>query len=111
MARVAVLVADPYGLQQNQKQRLPLAVGSFVEVVLQGSTLKQVVELPRKALRDNDTVWVMDAQNQLRSIPVQVVRRERETVLVGQGLEGGEQVVVSPLSGAADGLLLRRAEQ
>lgn len=111
MARVAVLVADPYGLKKNPKRQLPLAVGSFVEVTLQGRTLDQVVELPRRALRENDTVWVMDAENRLRILPVQVMRLERETALVNGGLEGGEQVVLTSISGAADGLLLRTAEQ
>jgi len=40
-----------------------------------------------------------------------VARLERETALIGGGLDGGEQVVVTPLSGAAPGLLLRSAEQ
>jgi len=110
MARVAVLVADPYGLGKNRHQKLPLAVGSFVDVTLLGRTLEQVVELPRRALREDDTVWVMDGDSRLRIVPVKVLRRERELVLVDGGLEGNEQLVVSPVSGAADGLLLRRAE-
>jgi RND family efflux transporter MFP subunit len=110
MARVAVLVSDPYGLEHNREAKLPLAVGSFVEVTFAGKTLPQVVELPRRALRDDATVWVMDAENKLRTVPVEVLRRERETVLIGEGLAGGEQVVVTPVSGAADGLLLRQAE-
>jgi len=111
MARVAVRVADPYGLGPNRGKPLPLAVGSFVDITLQGQILPQVVELPRRALREDDTVWVLDAESRLRIVPVQVVRRERDLVLVGGGLAGTEQVVVSPISGAADGLLLRRAEQ
>jgi len=111
MSRVAVLVDDPYGLEKQDIGGIPLAVGSFVDVALEGKTLKQVVELPRRALHDNDTVWVMDAGNRLRIVPVEVARRERETVLVSKGLNDGEQVVVTPISGAADGLLLRRAEE
>jgi RND family efflux transporter MFP subunit len=110
MARVAVLVDDPYGLKQSQPGQLPLAVGSFVEATLQGKLLQQVVELPRRALREEHTVWVMDSEDKLRIVPVEVARLERDTALISQGLAGGEQVVVSPVSGAADGLLLRRAE-
>jgi RND family efflux transporter MFP subunit len=110
MARVAVLVADPYGLKQNHGKTLPLAVGSFVDATLQGSVLEQVVELPRRALREENTVWIMDGENKLRILPVEVLRLERETALISRGLAGGEQVVVSPVSGAADGLLLRQAE-
>jgi len=111
MERIAVAVADPYALLPQNRGRLQLAVGSFVDVVLQGETLPQVVELPRLALRENDTVWIMDAQNRLQIVPVEVVRRERETVLVSGGLVGGEQVVVTPVTGAANGMLLRTATE
>lgn len=111
MARVAVLVSDPYGLKKNPGPSLPLAVGSFVEVTLQGRTLDRVVEIPRRALRENDSVWVMDAENRLRIVPVEVARLERDTALIKGGLDGDEQVVVTPLSGAVPGLLLRCAEQ
>lgn len=110
MARVAVTVEDPYGLHAERTGRPELAVGSFVEVSIAGATLPSVVELPRSALRDGDTVWVMTPEQRLRIIPIQVVRREPEVILVNGGLLGGEQVVTTTLSGAADGLLLRRAE-
>lgn len=110
MARVAVVVADPYGLRDAKAAGPELAIGSFVEVTLQGRTLSQVVELPRSALRDGDTVWVMTADRQLKIVPVEVVRREQAVALIAAGLAGGEQVVVTPISGAADGLLLRVAE-
>jgi len=108
MARVAVLVADPYGLKEQTP--LPLAVGSFVDVVLQGRSLDQVVALPRLALRDDDTVWIMGDDQKLQIVPVEVVRREKDVVLISQGLKGGEAVVVTPISGAAEGLLLRQAD-
>lgn len=110
MARVAVTVNDPYALESANAGRPQLVVGSFVEVVLEGKTLNQVVELPRDALRDNDTVWIMDEEDRLRIQPAEVVRRERESVLISAGLKAGDRVVLTPISGAADGLLLRLAE-
>lgn len=109
MTRLAVSVDDPYGRKAGSKQNTELALGSFVSVELQGERLSQVVEVPRRAVREGDRVWIMD-DHKLRIVPVEVIRREKETVLLRAGLQGGEQVVLTPISGAADGLLLRTAE-
>jgi len=110
MAQVAVVVEDPYGRKEAGSARPRLAIGSYVSLRLQGELLKQVVALPRRALHEGNRVWVMDADNRLQIRSVEVVRREREQVLVSAGLDGSEQVVVTPISGAANGLLLRTVE-
>ena len=112
MARVVVAVNDPYLLQQPATdERPPLAVGSFVDLELQGKILPAVSILARRALRDADTVWVVDAGSLLRIRQVQVLRRERESVLIGEGLQDGERVIVTALAGAADGLKVRVREE
>lgn len=112
MVRVVVAVDDPYLLRGNVADgRPPLAIGSFVEVALQGRRLPEVGIIPRRALRDGDTVWLADDDSRLRIRPVQVLRREQETIIVGDGLQGGERVIVSALSGAADGLKVRVREE
>ncbi|ORJ58545.1 efflux RND transporter periplasmic adaptor subunit [Geothermobacter hydrogeniphilus] len=109
MARLAVSVADPYGRNPQVDNQPELALGSFVSVQLQGATLSGVVEVPRRAMHEGDRVWIME-DRKLRIVPVKVARREKNTVLISSGLQGGEQVVLTPISGAADGLLLRTAE-
>lgn len=106
MARVVVAVDDPYGLSDSGA-RPALEVGMFVEATLQGEVLAGVVALPRKALRDGSTVWVADEQDQLRVVPVSVARLEKEEVLLRGGLSDGDRVVLTYVSGAADGLKLR----
>ena len=108
MARVVVAVDDPYLLQRPATdERPPLAVGSFVDLELQGKRLPSVSVLPRRALRDDNTVWVADSGSLLRIRTVQVLRRERESVIIGGGLQDGERVIVTALAGAADGLKVR----
>lgn len=110
MLQVAVRVADPYLLREKSAAPPYLEVGMFVDVQFTGPQLKQVIELPRRALRDNDRVWLMDPDGKLRIRPVEVLRRQRESVLIGSGLEAGETVVLTTLNAAADGLRLRTAE-
>jgi len=109
MVQVAVTVDDPYLLKQNSSQPPYLEVGMFVNVALDGPLLKQVVVLPRRALRDNRSVWLASADNLLEIRPVEILRLEKERVLISGGLEPGDRVILTTLTGAADGMQLRIA--
>lgn len=112
MARVVVGVADPYNLQRGgDSKRQDLEIGMFVDVEIIGKTLSGVFSVPRSALRDGDTVWTMDEEGRLRVTPVTVVRRERDTVILRDGFEEGDMVVLTNISGAAEGMQLRLAEE
>lgn len=108
MARVVVTVTDPIARDANGTSLLnELLPGMFIEVRLHGAEIADVIAVPRGALHDNDTVWVADRENQLQIRAVDIVRRERDEVLVRDGLQAGESLVLTNLSGAADGMLLR----
>lgn len=106
MARVVVGVANPYG----QAGKLDLAGNLFVAVRLTGPVLRGVFAIPRSALREKNTVWLMDKEQNLAIRPVSVRRLERDLVLVDGGLKEGEQLVLTYLSGAAEGMRLRSAQ-
>ena len=109
MATLVVAVDDPYQLHTNAA--LPqLNNGQFVELLLHGPTLEQVFELPRSALRESDRIWIMDEQNRLRIISVEVVHQEPTQVVVRGAIGDRTKLVMTPISGAADGLLLRTAK-
>jgi len=110
MARVVVAIADPYNLEKGgDSKRQDLEIGMFVDVEIIGKTLSGVFAVPRSALRNGDTVWTMDDENSLRVTPVTVVRRERGTVLLRDGFQEGARVVLTNISGAAEGMKLRMA--
>ncbi len=108
MARVVITVEDPYAAKQEKGDLLDqLRPGMFVEVEMLGRTQKGAIVIPRGALRDNETVWVVDDDNRLRIRKVETLRRERDEILLHAGLAVGEKVIITNLSGAADGMLLR----
>jgi RND family efflux transporter MFP subunit len=108
MARVVVGVADTFASDKANPNLLnELLPGMFVEIYLHGEDLPEVIAVPRGALHDNETVWIVDAENRLKIREVQVIRRERDEVLVRSGLSAGERIVLTSLSGAAEGMLLR----
>ena len=108
MARVVVTVDDPHSTGISGRSLLnELLPGMFVEVRLQGKELIDVIAVPRGALHDNDTVWIADQENQLHIRTVEILRRERDEILVRSGLQAGERIVLTGVSGAAEGMLLR----
>ena len=107
MLQVAIKVEDPYRLRQQQSRPPYLEVGMFVHALFKGPQLDGVVVLPRRALRDNASVWLADKDNLLEIRPVEIVRLEKQHVIVGKGLSEGERVILTTLTGAANGTLLR----
>lgn len=103
MVNAIAQVADPYA-QGSSTGRPPLAVGMFVQAEIDGRVVRDVVALPRTALRSDSTVFVIDSADRLRFREVDVLRRQRERVLVRAGLEDGERVCVSTLETAVNGM-------
>jgi len=122
MVNVVARVEDPYGRGENaapkesdeaiaaaERERPPLAVGLFVEAEIRGRRVESAVILPRAALRDGDRVLVVNAGGRLHFRDVEVLRKEREEVVIGDGLAAGEDVVVSPLPAAVNGMEVKVA--
>ena len=108
MARVVVTVTEPF-VQSAEGAKLlnNLLPGMFVEVHLQGEEISDVISVPRGALHDNDTLWIVDEENRLHIREIDILRRERDEVLIRAGLNASEKIVLTNLSGAAEGMLLR----
>jgi hypothetical protein len=49
---------------------------------------------------------LLDSDDKLRIRTVQLVRRERDQLVINAGLEPGDRVVVSPMRFATDGMQL-----
>lgn len=114
MVNVVARVKDPYGRRRPpEADGVPLAVGLFVDADILGRTAPAAVVLPRSALREHRGragVYVVDDESRLRFRPVEVLRTERERVVIGEGLAAGERVNVSPLVAIVDGMRVKLVE-
>jgi len=110
MVTLVARVEDPYG-RSHEHSGPPLAVGLFVEAEIQGREVQNAIVLPRMALREGDQVLIVDAQSRLRIRSVEVLRRERDDVVLGAGLAPGERVCTSAIPGALEGMKVRVARQ
>jgi RND family efflux transporter MFP subunit len=95
-------VADPYGLAASEG--MPLAVGMFVSAEIEGVSEQVAYVMPRVALRSEDTVYVINAENRLEIRTVEVLSTSEERVVISSGVETGERVVTSTLPNAVDGM-------
>ena len=111
MAQVLVSITDPLELAKPARVRRPLLLGEYVRVEIQGPELHDVIVLPRDAIREGSRVWVKNAKNQLEVRPVEVVLSRKETVLIGQGLRDGEEVITSQVPAAIPGLPLQTVDE
>ena len=107
MIRLVVTVEDPYGLKSNKTDVLDLVEGLFVNVTLLGKTIENVYAVPVNTLRHQETLWLMTEEQTLNIVPVRVLRREKDQVLVSGSLSGAQPLITTQISGAAQGMSLR----
>lgn len=118
LARLLVEIDDPFAEQDGAASRpvgadpaLPLLVGSYVHLEIQGRTLLDLLALPRGALREGGQVWVRDADGLLALRSVETVWRDGEVVYVRGDLKPSELVVTSHIASPIPGMRLDLAGQ
>ena len=107
MARVLVEIKDPLGLKSPELKKPPLLIGEYVRMEIEGRQLENVYQIPRTALRDNTRIWLISKDDKLEIREVQTLWRDEQTVLLTDGLQPGEQLIVSDLSKPVHGMQLQ----
>ncbi len=105
-SRVVYAVAqvhDPYRPAAGS-DRPPLQMGMFVEAEIKGKTVENAYVLPRQALRNNNHILIVDDRSTLEMRKVGVIRTETENVIIGEGIEDGENVCLTALEFVVGGM-------
>lgn len=93
-------VAQPYNKDLHP---VPLTVGLFVEASIAGIKLDHGVRIPSSAVHDNRYVFLVK-DGRLQRQHVDVMRREMVTVVIGDGLMDGDQLVLTKLDLMVEGM-------
>ncbi|MGD8371544.1 MAG: efflux RND transporter periplasmic adaptor subunit [Syntrophobacterales bacterium] len=107
MARILAAVKDPLGLKDTDKTTRPLLIGEYVRVEIEGPPLTQVFRIPRVALRDNNTIWVVGDDSTLDIRSVKTIWRDNQAVFLKEGLSPGDQLVLSDLAAPVAGMKIQ----
>jgi RND family efflux transporter MFP subunit len=100
---------DPYGANASQNG-MPLAVGLYVSARIRGREIADAVRIPRKALRAGDTVYVVNGDGLLEIRSVDVSYSSAEFAVINEGLDSGDQVIVSTIRNPLPGMALQASE-
>ena len=112
MARVLVEVADPLGLGSGAgrgDRRGLLLLDSYVDLMLEGATVRDLFEVPREWLHEGGNLR-MYSDGRLELRPVEVAWRFEDSVCIDGGLNEREVVVTSRLATPIEGMKLRRVD-
>jgi len=103
MVSVVVEVTDPF---DRSGAKPPLLPGVFVEVVIEGRVLKDVIAVPRDAMRQGNKVWVVQ-EGRLKIRTLEIARADKDFAYIISGLDDEALIVVSSLDMATDGMVVR----
>lgn len=85
-----------------------LLLGSYVEARIDAGIVGDSIPAPRRAVRDNGRVWVVDSNDQLQVRDAEVTWRNAQSLLLAKAtLQAGDRVVVSRISGLVAGTPVR----
>ncbi len=107
MAQILVSVKDPLSQKTGNNGASEMIIGTYVRVEIEGTDLTSVAAIDRKLLRDGDQVWIMTPAGELEIRPVQIQYRGREQVLINEGIQSGEKIIVTDLTAPVPGMPLR----
>jgi len=85
-------------------QNPPLFPGSFMRAELKGREIPNLLRVPESALTKAGKVWVVDADNRLRSHRVEPVFRGEGVVFIHALRKGVQWVAISPNQGFFSGM-------
>ena len=110
MARILVEVKDPLGLKTAGNYQMPLLIGEYVRIEIDGRQLQNVYRIPRATLRDDANLWIVSNDGKLDIRQVEIIWRDTQTVLLREGLEPGDRLIISDLPSPIPGMPVQVAE-
>lgn len=100
-------IADPYQLHGDGT---PLPIGTFVAAEITGTTVVDLIRVPRTALRGTNQVLIVDDEKKLEIRFVDVVRSDDKYAYVVAGLSAGEKITTTAIAAPVNGMSVRTAE-
>ncbi len=109
MARLIVWVEDPLSLQPDHTDQPRMLIGSYVRVEIEGRAVASAAAIEREFIRNGDSVWVMNPERGLVIRPVEIAFRGADHLIVTNGIDSGEQLIISDIAAPVAGMALRTA--
>ncbi|MCV6589066.1 MAG: efflux RND transporter periplasmic adaptor subunit [Marinobacterium sp.] len=103
---VVAQIDDPYG--KAAAGRVPLKVGQYVTARIQGRTVQDALVIPNRAIYQGSYVYkVVDGV--LQRSDVSIDWQNGSHAVIGNGLQSGDQLVITPLGQVVSGTPVKQA--
>ncbi len=110
MTYLVAEISDPYQLEQDENiTNTPLRFGSYVTASIQGIELAKATSIPRHLIVNN-RVAILDTDSKLHYTDVQIIRQDGANVIINQGIQDGDRIIISALDYPVDGMQLVLSE-
>jgi len=100
-------VDDPYALQPSSDATVPLPIGSFVAAQVEGTTVDDLIRVPREALRGNSQLMFIDEESRLRIREVEILRTDARYAWLSGGADAGELISLTAIESPVNGMRVR----
>jgi RND family efflux transporter MFP subunit len=110
MAQILIEVKDPLDLKSAAGKRVPLLLEEYVRVSIKGKVLKNVVEVPRKAFHNNQSIWLMTPKGSLDIFDVTPVWDVRNAIYVDRKNFPEGKLITSDLGFPVKGMSISAVE-
>ena len=103
-------IADPYDRYPDVGSAQPLPMGTFVAASIQGTTVSNVVRIPRSALRGNGQLVIVNDDNLLEIRDVDILRADARHAYIRSGVGEGERISLTVIENPINGMRVRTSD-
>jgi len=103
---VVAQIDDPYALQSD-KANHELRVGTFVKATITGSTIDNVIAIPRSVVTGANTIYLLDENNKLHIQAVNLIHSDSENIYTQDNLDLTKQLITTKLATPIEAMSLR----
>ena len=101
MARVLIEIAKP---TDRSTSKVPLLLGSVVRATITGIPLENCFQVPRSAVRPDQSLLIATKENTLEIRQVSVIWQNKDQAYIDSGLRDGDLVVISQVAAPIAGM-------
>lgn len=100
-------IVDPYQLDSRKGDGFPLPIGTFVAASIVGTTVSDIIRIPRIALRGNRQLMFVDAEDRLYIRDVDILRSDAEYAYLRSGAKAGDRISLTTIESPLNGMKVR----
>ena len=84
----------------------PLAIGTYVDAEIEGKKIREGFILPNSSLKNENTIYVIDANDRLKIKKIEVVGTDGDNIIVKGEINLNERIIISTLNSGYEGMQL-----